>query len=159
MGDRPAGDDGRGDDGRGRPFVGRFRAWWAGLSLVCGALGTTAVGHAAGAFLFTWPLALHAGLWATARLASRPGAKRTDDLAAVGLLGLFALYYWLCRRLGLAFEWSFLAGPPAAVPFAVLARRLPGGGWRAVAGEVVCGTLGFAASYAVGCGLLWWRYG
>ncbi|WP_165700533.1 PQQ-binding-like beta-propeller repeat protein [Alienimonas californiensis] len=142
-----------------RPFAARFRLWWPAWAFLSGAAGTTALGHAAGAFLFTWPLAVHAALWATAGVASRPGARRTDDVAAVGLLALFGLYYWLCRRLGLAFEWSFLAGPPAAVPFALLARRLPGEGWKAVVGEIACGTLGFAASYAVGCGLLWWRYG
>ncbi|MFH5805977.1 PQQ-binding-like beta-propeller repeat protein [Alienimonas sp. DA493] len=140
-------------------FVARFRLWWCLWAFLLGAAGTTALGHAARSFLFTWPLALHAALWATAGVASRPGAKRTDDVVAVGLLALFGLYYWLCRRLGLAFEWSFLAGPPAAIPCALLARRLPGGGWKAVVGEIVCGTLGFAASYAVGCGLLWWRYG
>ena len=145
--------------GSNRPFAARFRLWWPAWAFLFGAAGTTVLGHATGAFLFTWPLALHAGLWATAQVASRPGAKRTDDVLAVGLVGLFALYYWLCRRLGLAFEWSFLAGPPAAAPFAVLARRLPGEGWKAVLREFVCGTLGFAASYAVGCGLLWWRYG
>lgn len=147
-----------------RSFAERFRLWWPAWAFLFGAAGTTLLGNVADAFVFTWPVAVHAAFWATARLALRPGAKRTDDLAVVGLLALFAFYYWLCRRLGLAFEWAFLAGPPAATPFLVLARDRSGdgpppAGWKAVAKETLCGTLGFAASYAVGCGLLWWQYG
>ncbi|WP_171185109.1 PQQ-binding-like beta-propeller repeat protein [Alienimonas chondri] len=147
-----------------RPFASRFRLWWPPLAFLLGAAGTTAIGHAFGSFQFTWPLALHAALWATALIATRAKARRTDDVAVVALAALFGLYYWLCKRLGLAFEWSFLAGPPAAAPFVLLVRRWsknerPGAGWNVIAIEIICGTLGFAASYGVGCGLLWWRYG
>ena len=147
-----------------RPAIGptvpaRFRrAWWS-LAMLSGATGTTFVGHAGGPFLFTWPLALYVAFHATARLAARPGGSRKDDLALVAFAGLAAGYFLLCRRLSLAFEWAYLAALPAAIPFALLSRRLPRSGWRPVAGEVVLTALGFTLFCGVTAGLLAWRYG
>ena len=118
----------------------------------------TAAGHLFDAFLFTWPLAVHAAFWPTAALASRAGGSRRDDLAAGAFVLLCGGYFLLCRRLGLAFEWTFLVGPPFAVPCVLLARRVRGEGRRAALAELGLNAGGFAASFAAAAALLAWRY-
>ena len=147
------------DAGGARFSVPWFRRAMWGTAFLFGAGGTTVLGHRAGEYVFTWPLAVFAAFHATARLAARPGGSRKDDLALVAFAALCGGYFLLCRRLSLAFEWASLAALPAALPAAILPRRLPPAGWRAAVGEVASTALGFAAFTAATAAVLWWWYG
>ena len=119
----------------------RLVAW--GIVFVAGCLGTTLLSQLRQDFVFTWPAALFA---AYQPLVDRVRLSRRAPLAAqpVGagwallvFLVVCAVYFLACRRLSLVFEWAFLMGFPAAVPFSITGRlRGPRGGagaaWRPV---------------------------
>jgi hypothetical protein len=81
-------------------------------------------------------------------------------LAGTAYLGLCALYFHLCRRLGLAPEWSFLAGFLAAIPCSVLAiaaERVSTHRWRIVLVRVSLLALSFSAYYWSSVLFMKWR--
>lgn len=104
--------------------------YWLGI-LACGAFGSVLINPRQDDYIFTWPLAL----WGLMQLATessvsavlQPGNRRAAWFARGTMLLLLAgcgLYFHLCRRLGLATEWSFLTGFAAACPAAMLANWL-----------------------------------
>ena len=134
-----------------------------------GLAGTTLLGLWWEQFVFTWPLGLFAVFeWTVSRSSPRasPGDSAVRTTSAIAgdyvVLALFAtvcvLYFLLCRRLSLAFEWVFLTGFPAALPFALLARQQSRRGRFAVAGALLASGLAFSAYYWAGVGFMLWRY-
>lgn len=105
----------------------RMDAVFLGLVIVAGAVGSAALHRLSVEYWFTWPLALW-GLMQLAVVASYraiqpPGSRRAAWMARGAILAFVAgcgLYFHLCRKLGLATEWSFLTGFVAAYPVALL---------------------------------------
>ncbi|HZN34180.1 MAG TPA: PQQ-binding-like beta-propeller repeat protein [Pirellulaceae bacterium] len=140
-------------------------AFWTAI-LLCGLAGSAVLNRVQPLYVFTWPLAL----WAAFQLTiSRSWSVRNSPLVswrrgssyAVGLafLGLGGLYFHLCRRLGLAIEWGFLAGFLGALPFSVLAAALAGAERRKWLLEASALFASFAAYYWSCVLFLWWRLG
>lgn len=102
-------------------------ARWTGFGLSI--LGTTYLSRWTDEFYFTWPLAL----FITFDVVVGHSRHRRDTvsrqqgwqegLAIMLLLVTNGTYFWLCRRLSLVFEWSFLAGPVGAIPLCALAAH------------------------------------
>jgi outer membrane protein assembly factor BamB len=146
----------------------RAAVWWTlALTGAWSLFGTPLLNRREGTYVFLWPLALWCGLHA-AIIASRHarGAGFRDSrrwwsyLAGTAYLGLCALYFHLCRRLGLAPEWSFLAGFLAAIPCSVLAiaaERVSTHRWRIVLVRVSLLTLSFSAYYWSSVLFMKWR--
>jgi hypothetical protein len=49
----------------------------------------------------------------------RPWSRWRARLVGLGFVASCVVYFLLCRRLSLVFEWSFLCGFAAALPFAL----------------------------------------
>ena len=130
---------------------------------VFGMAGTTVIGHLGEAFCFTWPVLL-AIFFEQLVCQMKPVEKsqRWATLKRRLMLYLFLVvcvfYFWLCRRLSLAFEWSFLLGFPAALPFCLLCKRSVQReerfGWR----QWFLSLLAFSAFYWAGVGVMIWKY-
>ena len=78
--------------------------------------------------MFLWPLVLWSALqltvlatvWAE-RQPNRRRARWVSRVAGLAFLGVNALYFHLCRKLGLSIEWGFLTGLLPAFPVAAVA--------------------------------------
>lgn len=138
--------------------------FWIGL-VISGGLGSVVVNRIQSDFIFTWPLALW-GLMQFATDSSMSAAQlsphRRSAWRARGSILLFVagcgLYFHLCRRMGLATEWSFLMGFVTACPAAMIAmwftaRWNSWRPWLVVPGHVLGYTLYFWSSVA----LMKWR--
>ena len=107
------------------PSASRW-AFWA-TAFVLGALGTTFLSRWRGDFVFTWPVSIFVAFEAAVaqirvRGADAEGVKRRrwrSRLVGVGFIGVCVAYFLLCRRLSLVFEWVFLCGFGAALPFSL----------------------------------------
>ncbi|WP_166831126.1 outer membrane protein assembly factor BamB family protein [Thalassoroseus pseudoceratinae] len=111
--------------GNSRQHIFRNTCWLSWF--FAGLLGTTLISQQLDRFIFTWPLSLFVvfqmTLYRTGGRTELTMPSRLLNLVCIVLfLGLSVVYFLLCRRLSLAFEWSFLAAYPAAVPFSLLAR-------------------------------------
>jgi outer membrane protein assembly factor BamB len=142
--------------------------WLLGaLSFVMGAAGTALFSHWRGDFVFTWPVCLFVSFLAVVseiRIVRSPDASpsRRSRVRAYAIVAAFVLvslaYFLACRRFSLVFEWAFLGGYPAALPFAL------GSVWFAnlsrgrVVGELICALLSFTAFYWSSVAFLWLRY-
>ena len=101
----------------------RWILW--GTAFVLGALGTTFLSRWSGDFVFTWPVSLFVAFEASVsqiRVKGRSAdvgsrARWSSRLIGVLFLAVCAAYFLLCRRLSLVFEWVFLCGFGAALPF------------------------------------------
>ncbi len=135
-------------------------------AFLCGCLGTTVLGHLAGEFLFTWPLALFVVYDVVVSNTRRRGGsvdfkQRISEGFALALLATANLaFFWLCRRLSLVFEWTFLSGPIAALPLQALVAR-----WRhrigvlAPLATILLECLAFTVFFGFSVAILKWRYG
>ncbi len=128
-----------------------------------GTLGTTVLSSHNGEFLFTWPLCLFVlfqiAIYQTRSRGSLPSSHPWVErfwllVFVCGCVG----YYYLCRRLSLAFEWVFLAGFPAAVPFLLLARRQAASRRFPLLQEGTFLVMGYSAFYLMSGWLLVWKY-
>ena len=140
------------------------RIFW-GAALLLGAVATTPLSLQRGEFVFTWPVALFVMFQMTVhqvRLGKSPPAVAKpawrEWLVVLAFLIICFLYFVLCRRLSLAFEWVFLAGFPAAIVPALASRWLaPRFRWPMVV-EVVFTACAFSAYFWGSIALLWWKY-
>jgi hypothetical protein len=127
-----------------------------------GALGTTFLSLHFEEFLFTWPLCLFVLFQITVYQARSRGIPSAHPWRERFWLFAFLCssvgYYLLCRRLSLAFEWVFLAGFPAAVPFLLLARRQAHARGLPLLQEGALIVLAYSAFYAFSSWLLIWKY-
>ena len=133
-----------------------------GMLFVLGLFGTTLSGHWLQQFYFSWPIALAVvfEVLICDINASRKSGKANSWLPRVCLLifvGICGLFFWFCRRLSLAFEWSFLIGFPAALPILWLSTGSKSNSvltWQRWAISV----LAFSAFYWAGAGIILWKY-
>jgi hypothetical protein len=81
-------------------------------------------------FIFTWPVCLFAAFQSFIdRIALRHKhltrrEQLKSGLACLVFLAVCLVYFLVCRRLSLVFEWVFLGGFFAAVPFSMAARHV-----------------------------------
>ncbi len=148
--------------------VGRFgepAGWWTfwTIAFVLGAIATPILGAAREELTFTWPVCLFAMFqawvyqsdWGRRRLVSRP--RLWSYLTGGLFLSSSYLYFWLCKRLSLVFEWTFLTGCLPAFPFAVIGARCSRGN-RPILAAVFWTSTTFAAFYWGAVGILLLRY-
>jgi hypothetical protein len=143
-------------------FNGR-NALRTGLMLVFGICGTTLLSGYSQQFIFTWPLVLFALFHVVVRQASsRSDVSRPDrQRARIALFVFLAAclgYYLLCRRLGLAFEWVFLAGFLGAAPILIWDRQASAHTPTAYIRQTLQLAAAFSAYYWASVAVLWVRY-
>lgn len=136
--------------------------YWLSV-MVIGSLGTTILSNHQQDFVFTWPVAIFAAYQmfidriSLFRHQLNRQVRFESGLAAVFFVATCLLYFVVCRRLSLVFEWVFLTGFVAAIPCSLagrflFVRRRWYGVWRMTATVV-----GFAAFYWSAAAFLYWR--
>lgn len=101
------------------------------MAFSLGAIGTTYLSEFTQDFYFTWPLCLYI-TFEPVVLAVR---KRTSEKSRSAIIWkertalLFCattcvIYYQLCRRLSLVFEWAFLMGFFGSIPFLLIQNKI-----------------------------------
>ena len=105
-------------------FTGKIpaRTLFLILAFCVGVFGTTIAGRWYNAFYFSWPISLYIIFECVVCLlkSKDPSVQARPVLARVTMVAFLAIcifYFWICRRLSLAFEWTFLLGFPVALPF------------------------------------------
>ena len=133
-----------------------------GLAFVMGALGTTFLSSWRQEFVFTWPLSLFVMFETTVTRAVQSchsSSRWNSRLPLIFFVVTCGAYFWLCRRLSLAFEWVFLTAFIGAVPLlawqATQDRRYPLG----MIATTLSRSLAFSLYYLVAVAVLWWKYG
>lgn len=154
---------GRPIDATSAAFVMRGAFW--GVVFLWGGLGSAVINARQSEYVFTWPLAVWAlmqlavesSLWAGQCRAER---RRGWWARGAGLLFLAgcAVYFHLCRRLGIAIEWAFLTGCLPAFPVAaavgwVMVRRPRWSWWWPFVGGAISFSVYFGACVLF---LRWW---
>jgi outer membrane protein assembly factor BamB len=98
------------------------------VTLPLGLAGTTLISRWSGEFIFTWHLCLFAA-WQFAIGFLELSPKKVNAnvrlrswFAAILFLSVCALYFLLCRRLSLVFQWAFLTGFVGALPVSIVAQ-------------------------------------
>ena len=79
-------------------------------------------------------------------------------LYLLAFVGLCLAYFWLCRRLSLAFEWSFLMGFPASLPILWLLKQRVQNENRFTLIQWLLSAVAFTAFYWTGAGIILWKY-
>lgn len=139
------------------------RVLFLGLAFAVGLFGTTVFGHGLKQFYFSWPIVLLLAFeCVVCQLKSSDPTVEAKPWRARLSLVFFAFvcfaYFWLGRRLSLAFEWSFLMGFPLALPFLWIVKRSVQAknefGFRQWLGSAA----GFTAFYWAGAGIMIWKY-
>lgn len=144
------------------------RSIWIATAVLLGLVGTTVFGHWFQEFYFSWPIVLALVFESVVcRLQGRQLAEVEvsqverpwlSRLLLIGFVVLCLGYFYLCRRLSLAFEWAFLFGFPTAIPFLWMVKRgVQRGepyGWR----QWAWSGFAFSAFYWAGAGVILWRY-
>lgn len=139
-----------------------------GVAFVGGCLGTTFLSGWSNEFLFTWPVSLFVAFEiAASQLRSRSitvsGQQRWRERLSLSFWLLTMLIYFLiCRRLSLVFEWAFLLGPLGAWPLQLWTNRwrkqhLPVT-WRGRVWLATLQVLAFAGFFAAAVLGLRWKY-
>ncbi|MCA9068860.1 MAG: hypothetical protein KDA84_08055, partial [Planctomycetaceae bacterium] len=141
-------------------------SWWSKTFLtvifVFGAAGTTFLSQGLEEFLFTWPMCLFVVFSITVyktRIGKDPVHSPWSGRVWLAIFLLVCIaYFFLCRRLSLAFEWVYLGGFPAAVPLLLLARSQLRSRWLPHLGEWVLLLLAFSTYYWTSVGILALKY-
>ena len=135
------------------------------LTVCVGVFGTTLFGHTIGLFYFSWPICLaivFECLVCQLKSSDRSVSVKPRPWLARAMLGLFVLacvgFFLLCRRLSLPFEWTFLLGFPAAIPFCWIVKRSTQRGEPFGAIQWIWSALAFTAFYWLGAGVMIWKY-
>jgi hypothetical protein len=142
-----------------------YRISYRVLAYGLGMTGTTVLGYLTGDFLFTWTLALAISLETLFYQVQFPRDRSVEPkpwfsrAALLFFLLTILVYFLLCRRLSLAFEWSFLIGFPAAIPFLYAARTFADSNARGSRfKEYFMLVLAYCAFYWTGAGWLLLKY-
>ena len=133
------------------------------LAFCAGVFGTTLFGHTLGMFYFSWPICLAIAFECLMcqLKSSDPSVKPRPWLARAMLLSFVLVcvgFFLLCRRLSLPFEWTFLLGFPAAIPFAWMVKRSAQRGESFGVSQWLWSSLAFTAFYWLGAGVMMWKY-
>ncbi len=135
------------------------------LAFMAGALGTTWISYWSDDFVFTWPLSLFITLEPVLETVQFRKEKNTtgksfgrDRLALFLFLITSSLYFLLCRRLSLVFEWAFLAGPIGAIPIGLWESRIEKNSTSKVLLCVLLKLMTYACFFWSGVFVLWLRY-
>ncbi len=142
---------------------GSRRIFWS-TAFILGAIGTTALSRWRSDFVFTWQVSLFVAFQA-AVYQIRPRGKSSGDrfiawrarLVGLFFLGTCMVYFLVCRRLSLVFEWVFLCGFVAALPFClagVLSFRQRSWYW---CWEGLMTSVAYAAFYWSSVAVLAWK--
>ncbi len=155
--------------GRRRPpktnffTFGERAAYWT-VCFVLGGLGTTVLSRCCDSFIFTWPVCLYVA-WHVAighlelRYSELTWRKRLTAALCMGLwLCVCIVYFLLCRRLSLLFEWAFLGGFLAALPFSIGGTHLFTHSRFTLTWRILTGALAFSVFYWSSVGYLLLRY-
>lgn len=147
-----------------KPLPARSIRWLAwSLIFVLGALGTTLVSDWANDFVFTWPvsifIAFQLTIWETdGRAVHRSPARRWWAVVILGgFMATCVLYFLVCRRLSLVFEWVFLCGFIGAFPVTLLGRFWFEDRRWSWLWEIGTTAAAFTAFYGFSVGVLWIR--
>lgn len=137
--------------------------YWT-LCFVLGSIGTTFLSRWFDSFIFTWPVCLYTA-WhvAIGHLELRYVELTWRKRIVAALSGAFWLcvcigYFLLCRRLSLLFEWAFLAGFLAALPFNIVGAHWFANRSFTFVWRILMGALAFSAFYWSSVGYLLLRY-
>ncbi|WP_197994407.1 outer membrane protein assembly factor BamB family protein [Gimesia maris] len=132
------------------------------LAFICGALGTTWISAWTGEFVFTWPLCLYIAFDPVLAVVQfRRSNQRPlwrDYLPLLIFAGISILYFLLCRRLSLVFEWAFLAGPIGALPLGLLEAQLSKEKFRGICLSAILKLFTYAGFYGSGIVVFWLKY-
>ena len=140
-------------------------AFFCCLSFIAAALGTTVLSRSTEEFTFTWQLCLYIA-WQVAvmnisvRSVQLTRRQRIQSwMAVLFLLTTCLMYFLLCRRLSLVFEWVFLAGFFAALPFNLAGKEwFANRSWTSLWQFSMSG-LGFTAYFWASVAILFLRSG
>lgn len=133
-------------------LAARETTYWI-LVFIAGVIGTTLLSPPMNDFVFTWPVSLFAayqGLVDRISINHRQltrGDRLCSGLACVVFLACCLAYFLACRRLSLVFEWVFLVGFAAAIPFSLAGKlAFSGRRWYPM-WKIVWTVFAFAAFY------------
>ena len=139
-----------------------------GVAFVGGCLGTTFLSGWTNEFIFTWPVSLFVAFEiAASQLRSRRAAvsvqqRWRERLSVSFWLLTMLIYFLICRRLSLVFEWAFLLGPLGAWPLQLWAnrwrKRHQPVTWRGRVWLAILQALAFAGFFAAAVLGLRWKY-
>lgn len=101
--------------------------FWVSVILI-GAVGSPLLNRWQSDYVFLWPMVLWSALqlavlsivWAERQVNQRR-ARWVSRVSGIVFFAVSALYFHLCRKLGLSIEWGFLTALLPAFPFAALA--------------------------------------
>ena len=140
----------------------RVRQTHALLAFSCGATGTIWISLWLSQFVFTWPVCLFVALQAAVYASGNRSATNRrwgNRFALIAFLGSCLLYYVLCRRLNLAFEWVFLSGFIVGLPLLAAARRVARRPTTSIVVETFLLTAAFTAYFWGSVAVMAWKYG
>ena len=127
-------------------------------------VAVTAIGNRVWpSFVFTWPVSLCIAQQIALTVAfyshQRPGVRRWQMLSLITGLGFVAVcltYFHICRRLGMAVQWTFLLGFAPSWPLAIPAARLLSRGPRLIR-DILMAAAVFTLFYWACGGYVLWR--
>lgn len=137
------------------------------LSFLLGAAGTTVFSFWTGEFIFTWPVCLFVSFWPVVtrvrlhRSTANPPPPAADwrgYFALAGFILVCLVYFLLCRRFSLLFEWVFLAGFLFATPPALASVWCTRNLRLARVSEIGWVATSFTLFYWSSVSILWLRY-
>ncbi len=132
-------------------------------ALLCGAVGTTMLSSRMNEFVFTWPLCLFAAYQLfidrveLTRLKLSLMERLSKSMPAFFFVGVCLVYFLVCRRLSLVFEWTFLIGFAAAIPFSLAGRRRFHHPAVIRTWKILTVALAFAAYFWSSAAFMYWR--
>lgn len=139
-----------------------------GVAFVGGCLGTTFLSGWTNEFIFTWPVSLFVAFEiAASQLRSRSVSVSSrqrwrERLSLSFWLLTMLIYFLICRRLSLVFEWAFLIGPLGACPTQLCANHWRKGHspvtWRGRVWLATLQVLAFAGFFGAAVLGLRWKY-
>ncbi|MCE3014728.1 MAG: PQQ-binding-like beta-propeller repeat protein [Pirellula sp.] len=139
----------------------RILSWL--LAFVAGALGTTLLSRWTEDFYFTWPLCLYVVWDIVMANTSKRATLRTwknripSSVITLSFIAILLIYFYLCRRLSLVFEWAFLTGFLGSVPFQLLQKKCATDRLTGLLIRCVLACVGFTAYYWLSATVLWMR--
>jgi hypothetical protein len=135
------------------------------IAFFLGALGTTLLSQYQQEFYFTWVVCLYLtfepviGMLRKRKKDSLSVSQKWGErLMLIVFLAVCVLYFLMCKRLSLVFEWTFLSGFLGAIPFLLIKKKLPDKPLGRLVGVPVITLFAFTGFYGAGVAMLIWGY-